>query len=257
MTTGGFRSAPDLDFLALLEELQGRFLDAIPGVDPAAPVPACGDWTVRDLVEHLAHIHHWASTQARAEDDPGLGDGPFDLVPHYAAQSAGLRETLRTLPADAPARVLSHPRPMDRGPASFWHRRQVHETLVHLHDLYAAAAGRADAGLVTGVTPATWADAVDEVVTMFQPRQEGLGRMQPLRVHVLLRADDVPGSSSWVLGVADPDRAREIEPDVTVTGSARSLALLIWRRLTPTEAGVTVRGERRDLDAAFGEPIVP
>ncbi|GAA1867911.1 maleylpyruvate isomerase family mycothiol-dependent enzyme [Myceligenerans crystallogenes] len=257
MTTGGVGNAPDLDHLALLEQLQGRFHDSIAGVDPAAPVPACGDWTVRDLVEHLAHVHHWAATQARAEDDPGLGDGPFDLAPHYAAQAAGLRETLRSVPADALARVLSHPRPLDAGPASFWHRRQVHETLIHLHDLRAAVAGRAEPGLVADVTPGTWADGVDEVVTVFQPRQVGLGRMRPLGVHVLLQADDVPGAPSWVLGFPDRDRAREILPDVAVTGSAQSLALLLWRRLTPEEAGVAVLGDRRDLDAALAEPIVP
>jgi hypothetical protein len=96
---------------------------------------------------------------------------------------------------------------------------------------------------------------VDEVVTVFQPRQVGLGRMEPPSAHVLFEADDAPGT--WVLGVPEPDRAREIVPDVRVSGSASSLDLLLWRRLTPEEAGVVVRGDRRALDSVLEEPIVP
>ncbi|WP_460707734.1 maleylpyruvate isomerase family mycothiol-dependent enzyme [Myceligenerans halotolerans] len=252
MTTAGIP-----DYLPLLERLQNAFHASIDGVDPAAVVPACGDWTARGLVEHLAQIHHWAGAKARARDTPGLGPGPYDLAPHYAAQAAELREILRLLGPDATAHVLSYPEPLGPGPASFWHRRQVHETLIHLHDLRAAAAGHAREDLVADVPPVVWADAVDEVVTLFQPRQVGLGRMRPLRVHVLLEAEDAPAPHAWVLGAPDRDRAQEVVPDVTVTGPSRSLALLLWGRLTPDQASVAVEGDRRDLDAALAEPIVP
>ncbi|WP_460748311.1 maleylpyruvate isomerase N-terminal domain-containing protein [Myceligenerans cantabricum] len=261
MTTAGIQDPPGphpggLDHLTLLEPLQSAFHTSIGDVDPTAPVPACGDWTVRELVEHLAHIHRWAAAQARLERAARPGDAP-ELAPHYAAGAAELRETFAALPADATARVLSHPQPLGPGPVSFWHRRQVHETLVHLHDLRAAAAGSARLGLVADVPPEVWADTVDEVVTVFLPRQVGLGRMRPPTLRVLLEADDAPGARSWVLGSPDRDRAEEIRPDLTVGGSAQALALLLWRRLTPEEAGVTVRGEHRDLAAALAEPIVP
>ncbi|MBL0887883.1 maleylpyruvate isomerase family mycothiol-dependent enzyme [Myceligenerans indicum] len=245
-----------LDYLTLLERLQDAFHDSIAGVDPGSRVPGCGDWTAGELVEHLSHIHRWAGAQARAQDAHQADAVPGGPAERYAARAAELRETLHDLAPDATARVLAHPEPLGPGPASFWHRRQVHETLVHLHDLRAAAAGSAHLDLVTDVPPEVWADAVDEVVTVFQPRQVGLGRMAPLRVHVLLVAEDSPGAS-WVLGLPDPDRAQEIVPDVTVTGTARALALLLWRRLTPQEAGVTVNGDRQDLDEALAEPIVP
>lgn len=262
MTTAGMQNGPAtrreiLDHLAVLERLQDAFHAGIDGVDPTAAVPACGDWTVRDLVEHLAQIHHWAAAQARGQATPPLGEGPFELAPHYAARAAELRETFRLLAPDAPARVLSHPEPLGPGPVSFWHRRQAHETLVHLHDLHAATGGHAREDLVGDIPPEVWADAVDEVVTVFQPRQVGLGRMRPLHVHVLLQADDTAGIGTWLLGSPTSDRAREIVPDVTVTGSSRALALLLWRRLTPEQAGLTVRGAREDLDAVLAEPIVP
>lgn len=261
MTTTGDAPSPDsrldgIDYLSLLEQLQATFHASIGEVDPAAPVPACDGWTVRDLVEHLAGIHHWAGWKAHAQEAPDLGPGPFDLAPHYAAQAAELRDTLGALAPEASAHVLSHPEPLAPGPVSFWHRRQVHETLIHLHDLRASVAGHSREDLVTGISAEVWADSVDEVVTVFQPRQVGLGRMAPLRRRILFVVDDVPGAPSWVLGVPDPDRAREVVPDVTVSGSARALALLLWGRLSPDQAGVTVAGSRQELETTLAQPIV-
>lgn len=238
-------------YLPLLARLQGEFLAGIAGADLAAPVPACGRWNVRNLVEHLARIHHWAAAEARRTTETPLGRGPFDLETLYADCARELLDTLTELGPQADASTM-----VGRGPASFWHRRQVHETLVHLHDLRAAAAGTAALGLADA-EPQVWADGVDEIVTMFQPRQVRLGRMEPLRFPVLLLADDVPGARSWVLGFPEPDRAREVAPDVIVSGTAEALTLVLWRRLTPEEAGLTVQGDRQDLDAALAERLTP
>lgn len=244
-----------LDHLALLARFQDDFLAAVPDADPGALVPACGDWTVRELVEHLAYIHHWAAGNAHGVKGPDLGDGPFDLAPHYAAQAAELRAALAEVDPYTIGRVLAHPKPMGKGPVRFWHRRQTHETLVHLHDLLAARAGAGSLGLVKA-EPEVWADNLDEVVTVLQPRQVGLGRMEPLRHPVALVATDVDGSPTWVLG-APGERAEEVAPDVVVSGPAEGLALILWRRLTPAEAGLTVEGDHADLEAALGQPIVP
>jgi uncharacterized protein (TIGR03083 family) len=244
-----------LDHLALLARFQSDFLAAVPDADPAARVPACGDWTVRELVEHIAEVHHWAAGNVRGVKGPDIGDGPFDLAPHYAAHAAELRAALAETDGDTIGRVLAHPRPMGPGPVRFWHRRQTHETLVHLHDLLAATAGAGSLGLV-GAEPEVWADTVDEVVTVLQPRQVGLGRMEPLRHPVSLVATDVAGTPGWVLG-ASGERAEEVAPGVVVSGSAEGLALTLWRRLTVAEAGLTVEGHRDDLEAALAQPIVP
>lgn len=254
MASGTFRHM-SLDHLALLARFQGDFLAAVPGADAAARVPACGDWTVRELVEHLARVHHWAAGNVRGAKGAPLGAGPFDLAPHYAAQATDLRQAFTEIDPDAIGRVLAHPDPLGPGPVRFWHRRQTHETLVHLHDLLAARAGTASPGLAKA-EPDVWADTVDEVVTVFQPRQVGLGRMEPLRHPVSLVATDVAGAPAWVLG-APGERAEEVAPDVVVSGPAEGLALTLWRRLTPAEAGLTVEGDRADLEAALAQPIVP
>ena len=79
--------------------------------------------------------------------------------------------------------------------------------------------------------------------------------MEPLRHPVALVADDVR-RTTWVLG-APGGRADEVAPDVVVSGTAEGLALTLWHRLSPEAAGLTVEGDRADLDAALAQPIVP
>lgn len=231
----------DLDHLVLLARLQEAFLADVRDADPHAPVPACGPWRVRDLVEHVGGVHHWAAAQARRREETPLGAGPFDLAPFYAEHAAELRETLAELDPDARAWTLLEP----DDPAStvrFWHRRQVHETLVHLHDLRAAS-GR----VVDDVAPAVWADAVDEIVTVLQPRQLRLGRAEPLGRPVALHASDT--GTAWVLG-----GGRSV---ATVTAPARDLTLVLWGRVAPGEAGVVVDGDAGALPAALAGRITP
>ncbi|MBU4417089.1 MAG: maleylpyruvate isomerase N-terminal domain-containing protein, partial [Actinobacteria bacterium] len=51
----------DTSALAKLRNYQRLFEASIAEADPAAPVLSCGDWTVRDLVEHLAGVYTWAA----------------------------------------------------------------------------------------------------------------------------------------------------------------------------------------------------
>ena len=233
----------ELDLLGTLHVLQDEFLATIPRVDPGAPVAACAPWSVRDLVVHLARIHHWAAGRARRTIETPLGRGPFDLVALYASCAAELRATFDELDPTARADTLVGP-----GPVAFWHRRQLHETLVHLWDLRTAG------GLDVDADPAVWSDTVDEVVTMFEPRQVRLGRIAPVARGVALVADDDPGR--WLLGAHQP-----VEPvtraDVTVSGPARSLALVLWHRLTPEDAGVRIQGDRAALTEVLATRITP
>ncbi|MFE6235776.1 maleylpyruvate isomerase family mycothiol-dependent enzyme [Cellulosimicrobium sp. NPDC057862] len=231
----------DLDHLALLPDLQGSFLAGVRDIDPDVPVPTCGPWRVRDLVQHLGYVHHWAAAQARREEDTPVDPAPSDLPAFYAQHAGELRATLGALDPDTRAWTLLEPD--DPGSTvRFWHRRQVHETLVHLHDLRAAVGS-----VVDDVAPAVWADTVDEVVTVVQPRQVRLGRTAPLARPVALRASDT--GRTWFLGGADPV--------ATASAPARELALVVWGRLGPDEAGVVVDGDTDALRAALAEHITP
>jgi uncharacterized protein (TIGR03083 family) len=234
MTTG--RVLTPLDTLA---DLQDQFLATIPQVDPTTRVPSCGRWRVTNLVVHLARIHHWAAGQARRRQETPLGRGPFVLEDLYATCAAELRETLAALGPDAHAWTL-----VGDGPASFWHRRQTHETLVHLWDLRTAG------GLELAIEPVVWADTVDEVVTVMQPRQERMGRMEPLDAPIELVAVDA--ERSWLLGAPTVP-----EPSVTVTGPADALALLLWGRVFPGDERLTVSGDAAALEDALGRRLTP
>ncbi|HEX5334046.1 MAG TPA: maleylpyruvate isomerase family mycothiol-dependent enzyme [Cellulomonas sp.] len=228
-----------LDHLAELVVLQDAFGATISGVDPATPVPWCGDWRVSDLVEHLARVHHWAAAKARSTRERPLGQGPFVLEDLYRDCAAELRDTLVELGPDAIGSTL-----LGRGPASFWRRRQLHETLVHLWDLRTAG------GLELDVRPEVWADTVDEVVTVMQPRQVSMGRMARLPSAIELAASDV--DRTWRLDTADEGPAT-----VQVRAPASVLALMLWGRRSPDDADVEVSGDGDVLRAALVEPITP
>lgn len=227
--------AATLDLLTDLSDLQGQFLATIPEVDPTTRVPWCGRWRVKDLVVHLARIHHWAAGQARRKQETPLGRGPFVLEDLYRECAAELLDTLTSLGPDAESWTLD-----GNGPASFWHRRQTHETLVHLWDLRTAG------DLDLAIEPVLWADTVAEVVTVMQPRQERMGRMEPLPAPVGLHATDA--DRLWLLGGAG-------EPTVRVSGSASDLALLLWGRRSPD--ALRVDGDRAALDDALARRLTP
>jgi uncharacterized protein (TIGR03083 family) len=229
-----------VDHLEQLTRMQDAFAATIPDVDPRLRVPWCGRWRVEDLVVHLARIHHWAAGQARRTREVPLGRGPFELEPFYRRCATELRGTLVELGPDAVGSTLLGP-----GPASFWRRRQLHETLVHLWDLRTAG------GLPLDVDAAVWADTVDEVVTVMQPRQVRMGRMEPLPVPVVLVATDA--DRAWRMESAD-DGA----PAVQVRGPASDLALMLWGRLTPDDDGsLAVDGDRAALRDALGHRLTP
>lgn len=255
--------------LGYLARLQDAFATLAAAADPGAPIPGLGGWTVRELVLHLAGVHRWAGQMARG-DDGADDDLPVDetlsateLAARYAEHAAALRATLTTVGPHGTAATLLGP-----GPASFWYRRQMHETLIHLGDLAAARAGAWTADALDGVVdlgPEPWRDGVDEVVTMFQPRQVRLRRMPPLVRHVALR--DAETGTAWVLGAHEDghgdghedghDDRSDDGPAVTVTADARTLDLLLWGRVGPDTVGVVIDGDRDALDAALASALTP
>lgn len=223
-----------VDHLASLGRDQAAFLEAIGRADPATPVPWCGRWRVRDLVVHLARVHHWAAAQARREQETPLGRGPFELAPLYAGCAGELRTTLAALDPDARAWTLLDdgvPREVQRGTVRFWHRRQALETMVHLWDLRTAIGEDHEPGR------AAWVDCIDEVVTVMHPRQIRLGRIEAAEARLTLQ---VRGSADrWDLA-ARPGASEA----VTITGPARELALLLWGRSRIDDPALDLIGDR-------------
>ena len=222
-----------LDHLAMLAELQQRFHASIPA-DLDVAIPTCGEWTAKELVRHLADVHRWAAGMARGTNE--WLEGPDEGLAHYYDASATLlRETLIELDPDAPAKTLNGP-----GQVSFWHRRQLHETLIHLYDLRTPLALEVDR-----VPTPVWVDGVDEVITMFYPRQVRLGRTESVPHPVEFTASDV--GRSWLVGDGDPI--------ASVSAPARDLDLFLWGRLGL--AHVTTSGDEVALAEALRTKLTP
>ncbi|PFG20029.1 maleylpyruvate isomerase family mycothiol-dependent enzyme [Serinibacter salmoneus] len=231
----------DLDALELLQEQFARTVEVAGEAGLGAPIPWCGTWRVRDLVDHLARIHHWAAARARREREAPLGRGSLPLPTFYREQAAELAGTLRALDPDAPAWTLLDD---DAAPAEptgtvrFWHRRQKLETLIHLWDLRTALGldlGPLGPAVDAETRAALWEDCVAEVTEVMHPRQLRLGRAPAPGVRITL-VD--PRRGPWVLTGA-PRGA----PEVRITADALDLSLLLWGRARLGQARFAVVGE--------------
>lgn len=205
----------DHDWLPLLRTATERFATVLDDADLAAPVPACPGWTVHDLAGHVGGVHGWA-THAIVHGTPDGVEEPAPatgVADWYRGQAAALVDALAARAPETPAWTFG-PQPRT---ALFWRRRQVHEVEVHTWDALAAS------GATYAIDPALAWDGVDEVVTMFYPRQVRLGRTEPLPAALRLVPVDVP-ADPLLLGTGSVHELR---------APAQDLLLLLWQRADP------------------------
>ncbi|MEU8662721.1 maleylpyruvate isomerase family mycothiol-dependent enzyme [Actinoplanes philippinensis] len=233
-------------YAAELEVETDRLAGAVGRLSPAAVVPTCPDWTVRDLVAHVGTGHRYATgvieraatapvpfEALRAPEDPG--DWPGWL----AAGARGLVEAVGKHGFDSPVWTFI---PAHRI-AGFWLRRMVHDEIIHRFD--ADPAGDLAADLA--------ADGIADLLTVFatvtgpaaaDPRRRQLtGAGETL----LLRATDTGGR--WLVtlhGGGMRWEEAEAEADVVYQGPVLDLLLVVNRRRPP--AADRVHGDRQLLD---------
>ncbi|MFD5464312.1 maleylpyruvate isomerase family mycothiol-dependent enzyme [Kitasatospora sp. NPDC127059] len=219
--------------------------DAATRADLTAPVPTCPDWRMGDLVRHIGQVHRWAAAfpakGLRAPlDEPGqqavIGPAPSDaeLLDWYREGHAALLTVLSAAPADLECwTFLPAPTPL-----AFWARRQAHETAVHRFDADAAAGAPGPA-----VAPELALDGIDELLRGFMRRGRAKVHTESLRT-VSIRTTDGPGTWHLTLSrepLAVTTEERPEPADLTVTGPARELYLLLWNRLTVEQAERSAR----------------
>ena len=206
---------------------------------------------MRELVRHMAGVHHWAATQVgdrhtdeideELEDQVGGWPPDDELLDWAAAKAATLVEVFEAADPDFPYFNWF------RGttPLTMWTRRQAHETAIHRVDAELAA----DDDDVTPFEPAFAADGVDELVLdMVSARQRRVDTTRPLRMH--LEASDI--ERTWTVELA-PDALRTFgerrgDADATITGTASELYLAMWHRVD----AVTRDGDLTALDVWWG-----
>jgi uncharacterized protein (TIGR03083 family) len=201
---------------------------------PAQRVPSCPQWTVQDLLAHLARVHRWALGALDTPPDgkpPALPEGPADYVALLDWAAEGARALIAALRAKGP----DHPCWVFRGSgaptASFWARRQAHETAIH----------RLDVELVSGTAPPLLfdpefaADGVDELLVALMPaftRRRG-----PVSVdgRVLVHAADA--GRAWLIRLRKdspleigPVDSAAVDVDAGIAGTADAVYRAVWGR---------------------------
>ena len=205
----------------------------------ASPVQCCGDWTLRDLTEHLGAVHRWAARAVRTGERLG------DTDPLPVMDAAELLEWFRTGVADLVRDLADPDQPcrtlVGAGTAAWWQRRQALETAVHRLDAQRAV------GAAATINPALAADGVGEVLDVMFPRQVRLERAQMPTHGLELVADDV--QQRWQLGSGDVV--------ATVSGSAQELLLLLWRRMSVGDAALSIDGDPAEAAAVLDRQLTP
>jgi uncharacterized protein (TIGR03083 family) len=232
-------------YLDSLDRDARAFGELIRTADPATSVPDCPGWSLADLARHLGGVHRWAHgvlTTGSPDEEPTGPDAHDALVPWFDEGAAALLGALDAIDPQTPVWTFG-PQPRL---AEFWLRRQPHETSMHLGD------ARRALGLAHPVDHAFAADGVDEVVTMFVPRQVRLKRIPPLTRAVRLEASDAPGAA-WVLG--GPDTGVDGATAATISGTAEDLLLALWRR-TGLER-LAVEGDTAAAHGTFALALTP
>ncbi|BCJ39590.1 hypothetical protein GCM10010168_92310 [Actinoplanes ianthinogenes] len=220
-----------MDHLTLLRDELAAFQECLSG-DLTAPVEHCGDWTLRDLAEHVGQGNLWVVAAVREKHgrlDPP--PAPDDIAAYVAETSRTLVETLSVDPGTE-AWTFWPPHTV-----AFWRRRRWLETLVHRWDAEHAL------GIPSRLDPVLCGDGVAEVFDTFAPRQVKKGRMAAPAAAVRFTATDL--GQSWTFGPG--------EPVASLSGPAPDLMLALWNRKPWSE----LDGDASAARAALPGPLVP
>ncbi|QNN53884.1 maleylpyruvate isomerase family mycothiol-dependent enzyme [Nocardioides mesophilus] len=272
-----------LDLVERFVDVAERFTAGIAVADLHAPVAGCPGWTTYDLAVHLGNVHAWAATVVETgRSAPGQNDEPRvrrsrAVSDWYAGKAEDLYQVLRAADPQRPCWNFAFG---DDGLTSFWQRRQLHETTVHVMDLDAAT------GVVTPVSPLLAEDGVDEVLTVFLHRMHRRGHPTALTAPLSLVTTDtgrawtltprtthaVPSDTAGAPMPSQPGSRDQAGPAVLVEGPpmvvgrrhpqadtlsapAENLYRVLWKRAPVAE--VSCSGDRSRIDAFLGSRLVP
>jgi len=240
------------EHLEQIEHQASAMRAAAVAAGPDEPVPPCPEWTVRNLVRHIARVHNWvgkALTTDRSAPEPHPDRPPEtwdDLLPWWDEQVATMLGMLRERDPAEPAWVFEVDAESN---AAFWARRQAHETAIHRLDAEHANArsDRADSVPSLVFDPRFAADGIDELLVLLVPR---LQRRETVEVDgtVLFHAADAGRAWQVTLRAGQSPvvgPATEIDTDASVVGTADAVYRAVWHRPSTAIAS----GDRTLVDA--------
>ena len=219
------------DYLEAIRREGPLLLAAAAGAGLDAPVPSCPEWDVRDLVRHVAGVHHWAARQVGGRRTDELTGDLVDIVGGWPPD-----DELLDWAAEQHATLVAVLRRADRSfpyftwlpgttPFTMWTRRQAHETAVHRMDAELAE------GTTTPFAPDFAADGVDELVMAMVGN---LRKAIPVERDRVLRLRATDAEREWT-AILTPEgfethAGRHGDADCTLSGPAEGLYRAVWHR---------------------------
>lgn len=261
MTDEPFGAFTPGDYQAIIRREASMLLAALADGDETARVPACPDWSVRELVAHLGGVHHWAGLNASTGLDGVSPRHPWlelpasaPLVSWYGERADRLLSVLAATDPAAPCWTFQKAYPT----AGFWSRRQSHETAMHRNDAEAALGGS------YSYETAHAADGISEIFDVFLLRRKvyGVPRLD-LDVPVLISCTDHP--ARWLLEPDPSDpllhrasaAASGASAAAVLRGPAAGLLFTFWQRQSPEEAGLVAEGDTAVVERLLACTFTP
>jgi uncharacterized protein (TIGR03083 family) len=230
-----------MEHLQQLRAVTAAFEADARALDLSQPTAALR-WTGHDLVAHLGEIHRWAAaivTTGQRQARTNVPELTQPAADWYAGGRRMLLNSLESRPASDPVWTLKR---SDRT-AGFWHRRQLHETIVHLWDLRSTL--DPDAPPPPEVDAETHADGVDELFDVFVPKAAEQTQAS-LPAPLTLRATDT--DRFWTVHRDLSCDFDTVSRSTVVSGPAGALLLFAWNRYTPASPALTISGNAKVVE---------
>jgi uncharacterized protein (TIGR03083 family) len=236
-----------------------RFVSVAARSPLPAHVPAYPDFTVETLAAHVGRVLRTFGPILAASLDPaGQEPAPDVLAPSgYEVIEwvrAGIGPIVELLGRTQPGRLVTFPHGGGNRAAGLVAPLLAVEVGVHRWDLESVLGEHAEIPSELAVR------AVDSVFENFVPRLAASG-VDPIGGRVRLTASDV--GLGWDLAVEDGrlvagrSSGQDSGHEVTVSGRAHDLALLVWKRRPPAGLSVQVAGRLDVLKRLLSVDYVP
>jgi uncharacterized protein (TIGR03083 family) len=210
-----------------------RFYAIAEAADPSLTVPSCPDWTIADLVWHLAEVHwFWGTDVEQRATDPDAIEaqkperpaGYDELVAFGRAQADRLLAILEATADDVAVWTWAL-QEADHS-AGFVRRHQVQEAAVHRWDLELAASGD-PAPIDTDAA----VDSIDEVLAITLPWLVRADKPLPGTVHIHCTDPGLDGDGEWFIHPDGRVEAIHAKGDAAIRGGASDVLLALYSRV--------------------------
>lgn len=214
-----------IDHVSILRTVSddlGRCVEA----NPTHPIPACPGWTATDVLRHVGQVYAMVAAIVADRSTTYVAPGPESIPPNdglgswFSERRAVVCDLLSGVEADTPVWTWS-----SNQTAGFYHRRMLHETVVHLGDIEHSL------GRTPTVDRDVALDGIDEFFGVVLPFALARGRTTLPSGSLHLHCTD--GEGEWLVRIEDGAirlTHEHAKGDVAWRGSASDLYFAAWGR---------------------------